>query len=106
MMRTLAGMIMEVNFDVPWNVLFPMLDNWDPVSNIIDVKLVASLNAFIPMLVTPAGMVMEVKLDAPKNAESPKLVYPEITTFDILLPFKLALVTTDRVSSPVPINAL
>ena len=43
MLVTLAGMVIEVKLDAPWNASFPML-------------------------VTLAGMVIEVKLDAFWNA--------------------------------------
>ena len=58
------------------------------------------------MLVTVDGMVMEVKTVAPENALLPMLVYPEIITIDILLTFKLTLLTIASGSSPVPLNTL
>ena len=42
MLVTVAGMVIDVNFDAYWNASFPML-------------------------VTPDGMIMEVNADAPWN---------------------------------------
>jgi hypothetical protein len=73
---------------------------------VMDVKAVIPWNAAPPISVTLAGIVIEVTLDAPLNAPYPIIVYPEITTFDILLLAKLALATIVSVRLSVPINAL
>jgi hypothetical protein len=41
-----------------------MMANWDPASNISELKLDAPSKTFSPMLLTLAGIVMEVKPDA------------------------------------------
>ena len=69
-------MAMDVNADAPRNALSPMLVNWEPTSNITEVKLVAKTNAFESMTVTPDGMVIEVKLVALWNACCPMLFQP------------------------------
>ena len=100
MLVTFDGILMDVNFDAPENVLAPILVT--PDGMVMEVNANAPWNALAPILVTPDGMVMEVNADAPKNAFAPMLVYPEINTFDILLLIKLAFVTIACVSSPLP----
>ena len=63
MLVTPAGIVMEVK-PVLWNAVRPMLVNWDPASNVTELKLVAPLNAYSPMLLTLSGMLIDVKPDA------------------------------------------
>ena len=77
MLATLAGIVMEVKA-VYWNAYCPMLVNWDPASNITELKLVEYRNAKSSILVTLAGIVMEVKFVADWNALDPMLVKLEL----------------------------
>ena len=73
MLLTFAGMVMVVKA-VSRNAPVPMMANWDPASNVTELKLDASRNALVPMLLTLAGIVMEVKLGVFWNTLFPMLV--------------------------------
>jgi hypothetical protein len=73
MLATFAGIVIEVKAELK-NAANPMLVNWDPASNVTELKLVARRNAYVSILVTLAGIIMEVKLVASSNALFPMLV--------------------------------
>ena len=64
MLVTLAGMLIEVKLVAPLNAFDPMLVKLELSANVIEVKLRAPENAYSPMLVTLVGISMEVKLVA------------------------------------------
>ena len=74
MLPTLAGIVIEVKLVARENTDFSMLVNWDPGSNVTELKLVSE-NVDCPMLATFAGIVIEVKAEL-KNAPDPMLATP------------------------------
>ena len=58
-------MIMEVKLVAPLNAVYPMLVKLELESNVTEVKLVASLNAWSLMVITFDGMIILVKLSHP-----------------------------------------
>ena len=76
MLVTPFGMIMFVKANAFPNTSSPMLLRDESGSNVTVVKLVAPLNALVPMAVTLAGILIDVKADALRNVWSPMLVTP------------------------------
>ncbi len=85
MLVTLAGIVMEVKAIASWNIVSSMMANWDPASNVTELKLDASRNASSPILTTLAGIVMEVKLITELNAPIPMLITPAGIVMEVKL---------------------